>query len=400
MKVCILSENYQKGGIDTFLFSLMSNWPEPNDEITFLLNTEHSSQIELKGHFASFIKLTLYKNLATTLTLKLVQLQESAINKKDIKLSVRFKSLIIMLQFPSLVLYFYLKFKVLKFDRLLVVNGGYPGGINSLAAVAAWKLQHREGAILSFHNYAVKPTGIRKILEYPIDFLMAKSIGELVSVTADCLNSISTRPFLSNFGRKSFIYNGINDPSTNSKKEITSEIRCLMIGSFESRKGHSFLLESFQIVLKHVNNVQLHLVGTGTEPQKTKILKEIETLGLTENVILHGFVQDVYPLIQMSAVVLVPSQAYESFGLTIIESMAMGVPVIATDVGGIPEVLMGNSGGVVCSHTDSTIFASEIIKVLNDNGLAKKMSEAGRKMYESKFTSRQMASQYYRLISK
>jgi glycosyltransferase involved in cell wall biosynthesis len=400
MKVCILSENYQKGGIDTFLFSLMSNWPDPNDEITFLLNKEHSSKIVLQGHFSSLIRFILYKNLATTFTFKLVQLQESSTSRKRIKLSVRFKSLFIFLQFPTLVVYFYLKFQLLKFDRLLVVNGGYPGGINSLAAVAAWKLQHREGAILTFHNYAVKPTGIRKIVEYPLDFLMSKSIGQLVSVSADCLNSISTRPFLSNFKTKRVIYNGINDPSRIPKKEGASEIRCLMIGTFESRKGHSFLLESFQIVLKNINNAQLHLVGTGTEPQKMKILRKIETLGLKENVILHGFVQDVYPLIQSSAVVLVPSQAFESFGLTIIEAMAMGVPVIATDVGGIPEVLSDNSGGVICSHKDSTIFASEIIKVLNDKGLAKKMGEAGRKMYESKYTSRQMASEYHRLISK
>jgi hypothetical protein len=220
------------------------------DEISFLLNTEHSSIDELRNHFSNSMKFTIYKNLATIFTSKLVQLQESSAVGKQVKFAVRLKSILIFLQFPTLVLFFYWKFKQFKFDRLFVVNGGYPGGINTLAAVVAWKLQHRDGAILSFHNYAVKPIGIRKIVEFPIDFLMARSIGHLVSVSSDCLNSIATRPFLKNFRRTSVIYNGINEPSRKSKKNDESEIKCLMIGSFESRKGHSFLLESFKIVLK------------------------------------------------------------------------------------------------------------------------------------------------------
>ena len=101
MKICIVSENYQKGGIDTFLFSLISSWVEPKDEITLLLNTEHSSKIELKSQFANFIKFIEYENLATTLTFRQVQLQESSIRKVQNKLFSKFESVFIFLQFPK-----------------------------------------------------------------------------------------------------------------------------------------------------------------------------------------------------------------------------------------------------------------------------------------------------------
>ena len=74
----------------------------------------------------------------------------------------------------------------------------------------------------------------------------------------------------------------------------------------------------------------------------------VKEIGLEDRVILEGFRNDTDALIEMADVVLVSSQAYRVFGLTIIEAMSRRTPVVATDVGGIPEVIGENVVGSLC----------------------------------------------------
>jgi len=91
---------------------------------------------------------------------------------------------------------------------------------------------------------------------------------------------------------------------------------------------------------------------------------------------------------------LVPSQSQESFNYTIIEAMALGTPVVATDVGGIPEVIGNQGSGVVCPKDDLSEFSMSIINILSDKQLAKKLSDRGRLRYENNFRSSVMANKY------
>jgi len=91
---------------------------------------------------------------------------------------------------------------------------------------------------------------------------------------------------------------------------------------------------------------------------------------------------------------LVPSQSQESFNYTIIEAMALGTPVVATDVGGIPEVIGNQESGVVCPKDDLSEFSMSIINILSDKQLAKKLTYNGRKRFENNFRSEVMSHKY------
>ena len=93
-----------------------------------------------------------------------------------------------------------------------------------------------------------------------------------------------------------------------------------------------------------------------------------------------------------------PSQSYESFGLTIIEAMAFGVPVVTTDVGGIPEVLADSGAGYVCSKDDPVEFGQNLKKIMADSSLAVELGKNGRKMFEKKYSAAKMAAQYSTII--
>ena len=400
MKLCIYSENYQRGGIDTFLTSLLSAWPVESDEIYIFMNSENSFIPELIRRVNRPLRIIKYKNQVTNQTNRSVNLFSIPKARFFRLLINRFSELINVALFPLLVLSTYFKLKRLNVDALLVVNGGYPGGLNCRAASIAGRiLLSKNGVVFSFHNYAVKSKLIRRIIEAPIDFLVSRSAKTFVSVSKSCLDSMNNRFFLRSCRSRKVIFNGIKDPGISqikreSSNKEESQIYCVVIGTLEPRKGHDFLLDAFKFVLNSKPDVFLYIVGTGSDQDKARIVNRIRYLGIEDNVFLRGYIEDINELIRSTSAVLVPSQSYESFGITIIEAMAMGVPVVATDVGGIPEVLGSNIGGIICPRNDTKAFGLAIIKFLENREFADKVGQEGRLRFEQKFTSREMALHY------
>ncbi len=158
------------------------------------------------------------------------------------------------------------------------------------------------------------------------------------------------------------------------------------------------MIKAFKKVVCKYPNMKLLIFGHGEQDEKERIIREIIAHGLQESIRLGDFCDDVSTLISGAKVLLVPSQAYESFGLTIIEAMALGIPVVATDVGGIPEVLADSNAGFVCSSEDSDEFALLIMKILGDKELMIRMGQNGREFYESRYQATRMARSYQKLI--
>ena len=100
------------------------------------------------------------------------------------------------------------------------------------------------------------------------------------------------------------------------------------------------------------------------------VKKIVEYLSLEKKVELNDFAINNFDLIAKADLVVVPSQSHEPFGLTIIESMALGVPVVVTEVGGMPEVLKDSNSGFICPKDDPSKFAETIIKILSDSKLS------------------------------
>ena len=402
MNLCIFSENYQRGGVDTFLFSILNSWPEKSDKITLLLNHDHSIQYSIKSRLKRNVNLEEFRNYATRHTLEQVKNNTSEVDNFFFRQSNRFKQIYRIAKFPLLVIQFIKKFKNSNFDHLLIVNGGYPGGLCCQAASIAWWLIRKRKSVFSFHNYSVNSRRIRRIIEFPIDILVSRSIGTLVSVSNDCLNSIYNRPFFESIKNKRVVFNGIEDLSkhhhlNSGQFSNLSKPYIVMIGTFEARKGHSFLLKSFQWVADRNKEVSLHIVGTGSLDEESRIKNEVLALGLQSRVYFHGFVEKVVELIANSSALLVPSQDYESFGLTIVEAMALCVPVVATNVGGIPEVLE-NGGGLVVSKDDTIEFGKAVLRIIDNKIEAHLIGAAGRNQFETNFSSDLMAKRYREIL--
>lgn len=407
MKICIFTENHLKGGVDTFLINLINAWPDPEDSLTLMCNSSHPGletiHQKVKRNFAlkSYNRFYATKFAACQDRYGIGQLFPV---RAFFVLSYRFLQYPIL--FPWYVFSLSLKFWASGFDRLLVVNGGYPASLLCRSALVAWRLSGKSRlGILNFHNSAPVAQRRYRYFEDFIDRLVVRSSSYIVSVTQNCLDTLNNRPAFMSYQHFKVIRNGIEDPlikNSHKTKNLGDNPKqspyILMLGTYEPRKGHLFLLKAFQLVHQAHSDMKLEIYGYGVGNQKKMVSDEVERLGLGNAVELNDFTSETFNLIRNAKVLVAPSQEYESFNMTIIEAMACGVPVVATDVGGMPEVLEGSGAGYLVAKDDSAGFVWKINEILGDELLASSLSLKGRQTYEDKFMATAMAIEYRRLL--
>lgn len=406
MRVCFFTENYYKGGLDTFIVNLINAWPDSKDELILVCNGSHPGLETIAKNAVQPVEIKTYNRVFSS---KIAHGQGSLKLSRSFPVRAIFAMADLLLQYPLLFPWYLftltLYFKRSNFDRLMVINGGYPASLLCRCATIAWRLSgKRPFATFNFHNSTIKPPWYFSFLEYLIDLAVIRSAAQIVSVSKNCLSTLGSRKAFKGCTKLLHIFNGIEDPMLNlidvdvdCKKKI-SERYCLMLATYEPRKGHAYLLQALKIVLRDFPDVRLQIYGHGKRHEKQRVEVEVKRLALENNVSLNDFASDVASLIGNASVLVVPSLANESFGLTIIEAMAFGIPVVTTDVGGMPEVLADTNAGYVCSKDDPAAFADAIKKILGNPVLAAELGRNGRQAFERKFTASRMAQQYESII--
>ena len=407
MKICFFTENYYKGGLDTFLINLFNAWPDSKDELTLVCNGTHPGLETIAEKTVRPIKIKKYNRVFTS---KIAQGRSSLKLNQSFPVRAFFVLAYRALQYPILFPWYLLTltlfFRRSDFDRLMVVNGGYPASLICRCAAIAWRLSgKRPLATFNFHNSTTAPPWYYSFPEHLIDLAVIRSAAKIVSVSKACLSTLSNRKAFLGCTKLLYIYNGIEDPRLISKNvrgdlrnQHATERYCLMLATYEPRKGHAYLLQAFKIVVKDFPDIRLQIYGYGNSHEKQRVFDEVKRLALESNVSLNDFAPDTCSLIANASVLVVPSQAYESFGLTIVEAMAFGIPVVTTNVGGMPEVLADSHAGYVCSKDDPAAFAEAIINILGDPVLASALGRNARQSFEQRFTADTMGRNYQKLI--
>jgi glycosyltransferase involved in cell wall biosynthesis len=285
---------------------------------------------------------------------------------------------------------------------LLVINGGFPAGETCICASIAWYLATGRKSWHNFHNYAFPYNSIFYPLQFIHDLIFKRTVEGMISVSNDCAHSITARNGLNGVKTK-FIYNGLNIHPVNRTSNIRTELSIssdakviIMLATYEERKGHSFLFEAFELFKE--NNVHLIICGTGSLAEKEVMSFNKREVSNHTNIHILGHRDDSYELISQSDLVVIPSKSHESFGLTIIEAMALKVPVISTSVGGMPEVIENGVSGFTVKYGDTNGFYKKMKKALFDMELKSNLVVSGVERYKSMFTANVMAESYAKLI--
>ena len=166
------------------------------------------------------------------------------------------------------------------------------------------------------------------------------------------------------------------------KEDATPVIGC--IGSFEERKGQSILLETMA-ELRDGLLPEAHLLLVGDGPQKEKIIDQVDLLELGSVVTMHPFTsKPEYALGRLDILVL-PSLNLEGLPNVLQESLAMGIPVVGTDVGGVSEIVEDGVTGYLVSPGDPSAMAGAIQRMWADRGMYAEMQSNGVKLVMEKF---------------
>ena len=155
-----------------------------------------------------------------------------------------------------------------------------------------------------------------------------------------------------------------------------------VVGRLELEKGHPTLLEAWPMVLEQVPNAYLIIVGEGSRHDALRQIARDQ--GIERHVIFTGRRDDIPAVTAALDVAVLPSYR-EAQGLTILEAMAMSRPVVASNVGGIPEMVKDGVTGLLVPPHDPPALAAAISRLLLDHPLADTLARAGHDLVHDRF---------------
>jgi glycosyltransferase involved in cell wall biosynthesis len=205
--------------------------------------------------------------------------------------------------------------------------------------------------------------------------------------------------------RAGVIYNGIDTTAfarsgadrNAVRREIgvgPDDLVLLLVARLDYLKDHATAVRTLERIARQRPEARLVLVGTG--PEHAKIQELVERQRLADRVRFLGLRQDIPRLVRAADLFLLTSIS-EGIPLTLIEAMAAGLPVVATRVGGVGEVVAEGVTGLLAPAGDDTQLAQHILRLAGDAPLRQEMGRQGRQRAEAIFLESQMHARYLEL---
>jgi glycosyltransferase involved in cell wall biosynthesis len=159
------------------------------------------------------------------------------------------------------------------------------------------------------------------------------------------------------------------------------------VARLDPLKGYYYLFKALPLIQQQVPNVKCVLVGD--EPNlfsRDTVLGWVKELKVEKIVVFSGWQTHVCDYLAVMDIFCFPT-LYEAFGIALIEAMAMGLPVVASQVGGVPEIVKEGETGFLVPPMNHQAIADRVTKLLKDDDLRRKMGSAGQKRVQDKFSA-------------
>jgi glycosyltransferase involved in cell wall biosynthesis len=164
-----------------------------------------------------------------------------------------------------------------------------------------------------------------------------------------------------------------------------------IVAILRSWKGHRYLLEAMKSLQGKIPNLKLLIVGDG--PQEKNINDYIKNNGLTGAVIMTGYRNDVPEILKSLDLFVLPSYSIEGAPQSLLQAMAMGIPIISTFTGGIEELIRNGQTGILVPPIDVRALGEAIIRVYQNRKESLKMASKARELVLNNFTVKKMTDE-------
>ncbi len=175
----------------------------------------------------------------------------------------------------------------------------------------------------------------------------------------------------------------------------------LSVGRLSREKGHFDLLEGFKRLRATKLELSLKLIIVGDGPERSRLEAAAESFGCKDRVIFAGQVGDVQPFYTIADVFALPSHS-EGSPNVLLEAMAANLAVVATAVGGVPEMVENNESALLVPPNDPRAIAAAIARLLSDTDLTQRLAKRAAALVDSRFTpesyTRSLVEIYSRVI--
>ena len=247
----------------------------------------------------------------------------------------------------------------------------------------------RRPAVCTLHH-VTPPDGRREALKERMAVMTAGRSRALIFVSSAAMEAFAER-YRRNPNTWTVLRNGIDlsqfvaeDANFPPELDIPSDAPvAVLVGSMRGVKGHAETIRAWPEVSARVPGARLLFVGTGPEEPHLRAL--VEELGLSDLVTFAGTRTDVARIMRASSLVVLPSRG-EALPTVLMEAAGCGRPVVATAVGGIPEVVRDRATGVLVPVGDARALASAVVDLFTDSDKRVRMGTAARLLAEERFS--------------
>jgi glycosyltransferase involved in cell wall biosynthesis len=267
----------------------------------------------------------------------------------------------------------------------------------------SWRARFQSARQVFFTDHHSRPAGhvqsraplwkraAARVINQPLDKVICVS-----KYGYDCMSGTGLLPR----DRFEMIYNGVDLSRVKINPRLATEFRerysipsdraiVTQVSWIIPEKGIADFLETARLVLRQNRRVQFVLVGDGVD--REQYMKDAAAMGLGDHITWTGMVDDPFGegVFHAADVVCQFSRWEEVFGWMIAEAMAHGKPVIATRVGGIPELISDHVSGYLVERADTKAMSERTLKLLDDVELRSRMGRAGKETVAARFDLRQ-----------
>ena len=386
----IYFEMYEKGGVDTVILNCLKAKGFENLLVKVLHNKQNtfiSNAInEIRKKNIIDYPFEIYSSQSITKRIPVNQIIQKI-------LEVLFKDISFFLTVP----YFIYILKKEKITNLIVHNGGYPGAYSSFACGLAFYLLKKKKPIHVIHSKALKNRLHTILFDWLYDAIARKCFLN-ISVS----NKTAKELFEARSIKSKIINNGVEIQKTNNPNfNFHKHINLLCVGRLDPNKGHFDLLKALNILSrKYPNTVHLKIYGESNNPYYEKELKKkCLELGVSKIVSFEGFSKDKKEIFKADQIVVVPSVKIEANNMVILEALSYGLPVIATNVGGVKDVFKHYDSRLLAQPLNHLSITKSIEYFLRLNDIEKdNIIKLGLQIVESHFSCELMSEKYINLL--
>jgi glycosyltransferase involved in cell wall biosynthesis len=388
------------GGDDSFLLELVNAWPSAEDQLRVVINEGHPCRDIFEKQLPGRVKLLILpEELLIEKRARIAKKYTRPFLRSVIEFGIDALRPIRLLGALKRLRAF---LNQVRPDVLLVISGGNPPNDVTWRLLVAARICRVPKVILSLHSLPGKGTNWLRSLGISL-------LRRLTPVLCDdivALTETTSRILSDSMGtRRKFICipNGI-DPSKGQDLSLDEKRKRLelrdgthigAIGNLMEGKGFAYLIRAMIPLLQQHPNIDLTIIGGDVEGYEKHLRSLIQELHLEQKVRLAGYLPHAATFCECFDICVVPSSSFECLPFAAIEAMRYKKPVVATTMGGLPDVVEDQKTGILVPPADSDALARALAKLLGLPDLCKQMGEKAYERFSRQFTSSIMAKRYY-----